>query len=72
MLGRVNGNGCGDHPTGVIGTGYRLYRARARICVDARVDAREAARKMIMLRSRISRARKKEGKKESGTSLSYD
>jgi len=48
MLGRTNGNGCGDHPAGIIGTGYRLHRAR--VCVGDRVDVREAARKMIMLR----------------------
>jgi len=50
MLGRANGNGCGDHPAGIIGTGYRLHRAHARFCVGDRVDVREAARKMIMLR----------------------
>lgn len=50
MLGRTNGNGCGDHPAGIIGTGYRLHRAHARVCVGDRVDVREAARKMIMLR----------------------
>jgi len=49
MLGRENGNSCGDHPTGIIGTGYRLHRAHAHVCVGDRVDMREAVRKMIML-----------------------